>query len=42
MNENRTNPVPAREYELDYDAEAELQSWMNELRSARKNEAKKS
>lgn len=26
------NLVPAREYELDYDAERELQDWMNELR----------
>jgi hypothetical protein len=30
------NPVPAREYEPGYDAEAELGGWMNELRSNRK------
>lgn len=31
------NPVPAREYEPGYDAERELQGWMNELRSARRD-----
>lgn len=27
--------IPAREYELDYDGEAELQNWMNQIRSGR-------
>lgn len=31
------NPVPAREYEPGYDAAAELQGWMNEVRSARRD-----
>lgn len=31
-----TNPVPAREYEPGYDAERELQDWMNELRRNRR------
>lgn len=33
---SRANPVPAHEYEPGYDAEAELQGWMNELRTARR------
>jgi len=28
--------VPAREYALDYDGEAEFQGWMNEIRSGQK------